>query len=167
MSNPVSLTLLEEVYASSSGVVPIWLLTLSHPDFAETLRICSSATVELSETPYIIGTISGGQTYYYLPMAVKSPDDVDDRGPTCEFVIANVGRDLIALVRSINTPGTLQLQMVRADDPDTPERDYPEMKMMGIQYDATTITVQAGLDIGTLTQVPAGTFAPSGFPGLR
>lgn len=161
-----SLTFRQKANAAQSDMLPIWLITLAHPDFAGTLRLSSDPTARISSTPLLYGTVSNGLTYQFCPMAVAAPDDIDERGPTARFVIENVGRELITLVRSVTTPGTCALRMVMSATPDVPEADYPLLDLRGVTYNAETITVEVGIDMLELIPYPAGIFAPSGFPGL-
>jgi hypothetical protein len=166
MSRSVSLTFRGAMYAQNATEIPVVLLTLSHPDFPDTLRLSSDPTTRLTTTPLTYGTTSQGHDYLFCPMAISLPDDMDERAPTARVVIENVGREIIDLVRSVTTPGTCTLQMVLASNPNTIEIEFPTLDIRGVQYNANVITVEMGIDALDQEPFPAGLFTPSAFPGL-
>lgn len=162
----VSLTLTEALTAQESGEVPVVLMTFEHQDFAGPLRLSSDPTTRLSEEPLQYGTVSDSETYIFCPMSIQLPDDMDERAPTARLSIENVSRELVAMVRSITTPGTCRIVLVLASDPDTIEVEYPILDLRGVQYNADTLTVELGLDALDTEPFGSGAFVPSYFGGL-
>lgn len=170
MSRTLSLTLRKAFNAEYSGEVLVTLLTLTHPDHpGDTAYISSDPTqrISVAGSPDIKwGTISGGITYVYAPLFIQLPDDVDERAPQARLGIENINRDLIALIRSVSTPGKCRLQLVLASTPNTVEIDFPELDWQSANYSGTVLSFSFGIDALDKEPYPAGTFNPAYFPGL-
>ena len=73
-----SLNFRQAAFAQETGRVPIALITLSHPDLADDIRISTDPTQELTEfttdTEKVYGTISNGKTYFFLSLSTKIPN---------------------------------------------------------------------------------------------
>lgn len=166
MSRTVSLTARAAINAQDTTEIPVVLLTIAHPDFADTLRISSDPTTRISTTPLLYGTVSDGNTFQFCPLSISLPDDMDERAPTARLGVENVSQVLVELVRSVTTPGTCTIQMVLASSPDTVEIEWPTLDIRGVQFNANLMNFEFGLNALDDEPFPAGIFAPSGFPGL-
>lgn len=169
MARTLSLELLNAMYASETDLVVIALLTISHPSFAD-IRISSDPTTRISEEPLVYGTVSRGLTYYFAPFQIQLPDDVEEQAPSCNFIIENVSRELIKIVRNLNLrlgPAQFQIELVTTADLDDPEITYPEFDIRSVQYNANTLTFTAQIDALVDEPYPARSFDPSGFPALH
>jgi len=166
MSRSVSLTFREAMNAQETGEVVIVLMTITHPSYPTPLRLSSDPTERLSETPLRYGTISRGETYLFCPFSTSLPDDVDERAPTARFMLQNVSRDLVEVVRSISSPAKAKIEVVLASSPDAVEIEYPEFDVKNASYNANIMTLELSIDALTDEPYPAGTFSPAGFPGL-
>jgi hypothetical protein len=166
MSRTISLTFRGAMYDPQTEEIPIVLITIEHDDIEGALRLSSDPTERLSDTPLQYGTVSNGDTYLFCPMSISLPDDMDERAPTARFAIENVSRELIAFARSVTTPGTCSIQIVLASSPDDVEIEYPEMDLRSVQFSATMLTLEMGIDSLDQEPFPAGTFNPVWFPGL-
>lgn len=88
----VSVNFRSSAYASETGRVPILLITFSHDDIAVPIRISTDPTQRVLETDEIIayGTISRGDTYTFLPVSFKLPDDTDTGPGNMQIELDNV-----------------------------------------------------------------------------
>ena len=114
MARTISPTLLNAMYAEQTGIVVICLLTISHPSIAD-IRLSSNATTKVASNPLQYKTVSRGDDYLFAPFSITLPDDVEGQAPVCNFMIENISRDLIAIVRSVDlTQGapTLTIELV-------------------------------------------------------
>lgn len=166
MSRTVSLTFRGAMNSQESADVVIVLLTISHPSYAEPLRLSSDPTTRLSETPLQYGTVSRGDTYLFCPFSASLPDDVGERAPTARLMLENVSRDLVTLIRSIPSPASATIELVLASSPDAVEIEYPAFQVRNASYNANVLTLELSIDALTDEPFPAGTFNPSSFPGL-
>lgn len=166
MSRTVSLTLRDAMYAQETGANLVTLLTITHPQLATPLYLSSDNTAIFSYTPLRSGTISRGLVFDFFPFSVILPDDKDESPPSAKLVIDNVGRELIPLLRSTDYPATVKIEQVLASAPNVVEILYPELDLVGMEYDSTTITLTLEINALLTEPFPAGTFNPADFPGL-
>lgn len=166
MSRTVSLTFRDAINAQEVGDEPIVLLTITHPDFADPARLCSAPLTRLSDAPLQYGLVSRGETYLFAPFTGQLPDDVDERAPTARFILENVSRSLVAMIRSVSSPASATVEVILASSPDDVEIEYPQFQVQNVSYNANVMTVDLSIDSMTDEPYPAGTFSPSGFPGL-
>ena len=58
----LSLNFREAIFGPESGEVPIFLLTITHPDLDEPVYLTTDATERLGTDPLTYGTVSRGVT---------------------------------------------------------------------------------------------------------
>lgn len=170
MTTSVSLNFRQEAYAAETGRVLIALITLDHADLTTPIRISTDPTQRLTEyttdADIVYGTVSRGNTFIFLPVRLKLPDDTDAGPGEMTIEIDNVHRDYTATIRSIYSPVTVTVELVMDNTLDTVEAQWPEFLLTDIEYDASVITGTMKMETLEREPFPAGTFAPSYFPGL-
>lgn len=151
----VSADLKSEAWLPESDL-PLILLTLDHDDLVEPLRVVNNKS----------DITSNGEVYTAFPFEIELPSDLEDAPPNARLRIDNVSREIGQTIRSISTPPSLTVQVVRGDAPDTVELEFSGMVLRNVRYDA--LTVQGDLEFEDLTRepFPAITFSPADFPGL-
>lgn len=154
------------LFAQESGEIPAFLLTITHPTLAAPILLSTDQTIRLTEDPLTYGTISRGNTYLWAGVGLQLPDEQDGTAPAAKLVIENVTRDLIPLVRSIQTPAQIKIEAVLISAPDTVEITMPSFDMTNLQYDMATLQFDLTMDALTTEPFPAGTFGPANFPDL-
>jgi len=166
----VSLNFKEAAFAQETGRVPIALITISHPDLTDDIRISTDPTQELEEyttdTEKIYGTISNGKTYFYLPLSIQLPDSTEEGPGEMQLKIDNIHQAFVETIRNIFTPAICQVDLVMDNALDTIDASWPEFRLTNIVYDATVITGTLKLETLETEPYPAGKFVPSYFPGL-
>lgn len=166
MSRSLSLTMREAANAQETGEVPVFLLTFTHADLAEPIRLSTDPTSRITTTPLVYGTVSRSNTYTFLPMQIALPEEGEDVPPTARLILDNVSRDLVAALRETDEPASVTIEMVLASDPDTVEIEFPAFDFAGADYDAEAITVHLAVPSLATEPYPSGTFNPAEFPGL-
>jgi hypothetical protein len=146
--------------------VVIALVTITHAGSGDVGRVSSDNTVRLSDDPLLYGTVSRGQTFYFVPFELTVPDSQDEAPPQARLVLREVTPALIALIRASQTPAEILIELVLASEPDTLELAFPVLEVSHATYDAGQLTLQ--LQAPRLTQegYPLGSFTPSSFPAL-
>jgi hypothetical protein len=162
----LSLNFREALFGQESGEVPIFLLTITHPDLDAPVYLTTDPTERLGTDPLRYGTISRGNTYLYAGVDVTLPDEQDKSPPASKLTIANVTRDLVPLARSINTPAQVMIEAVLASAPDIVESSWPGFDMSNLTYDATSLQFDLTVDALVTEPYPGGSFSPANFPGL-
>jgi hypothetical protein len=166
MSRTVSLNLREALFSEHTGEFPIWLVTITHDDLPDPIRLSSDPTERLSTDPLIYGTTSRSEVYYFVGMGILIPDEREDLAPRGRLTIENIDRSLIPLLRSTATPAQVLIEIVIASAPDDVEIAYPLLDLKNAEYDANSITIDVILDALVTEPYPAGSFDASGFPAL-
>lgn len=156
MSRNVSAELKQAVYAQETTQEFIVLITLSHPDLADPIRVNSSA----------VDVVSNGDTFIAYPFDVVLPDDVDDRPPRAKLRIDNISREIILAIRTISSAPSVNIQIVMASSPNTIEAEFLDFKLSNITYDQLTVEGDLTLEEFIGEPYPARVFSPADFPGL-
>ena len=160
-----------EVMAQESSDREICLLTITHPDFDQTLYLSTDPTEYLydeeeTNTP-IYGTVSRGHQFIFLPIQPTLPGSDSETPPVARFSISNVSRLIAPYLLMVNDKyPKVTLEIVMASDKDTVIQVYPEFDMMTATIDANTAEVQIGMNIASNEPCPWLRFIPSYFPNL-
>lgn len=162
----LSLEFRKSLFAQESGEVPVFLLTITHPQLGAPIRLSTDPTTRLSVDPLRYGTVSRGETFEYVGVEITLPDEQAKNPPTSKLVISNVSRELVPLARSVSTPPSVKIEAVLASAVDTVEFTVPAMDMVALQYDVGQLTFSLAIDAMTTEPYPAGSFNPASFPGL-
>lgn len=152
--------------AQEARETAVVLLTLTHPDLPQPLRLSSYPAVRTSEVPLEYVTYSRGQTFRFFPFAIVIPDDVQERAPVAQLQIENVTRSLVALIRSTNISAVVAIELAVASALDEPFAEFGEFDLQRVTYDADVMTLELSTDALTDIPYPSGSFTPAGFPGL-
>jgi hypothetical protein len=166
----ISANFREAAFDPETGRVVIALITLSHDDLKDDIRISTDPTQELTEyttdMEKVYGTISNGKKYIFLPVRIKLPDDTDEGPGEMQLEIDNIHRAYTETIRTVFTPVICQVDLVLDNALNTIDASWPEFKLMNITYNATTITGTLKLETLETEPCPAGSFTPGYFPGL-
>lgn len=166
----LSASFLQAAYSQETGRTIIGLLTLTHPDLSDTVRISTDPTQRISATAsdVIYGTVSRGDNYVFLPVTIKLPDDTEEGLGDMTIELDNINRAYIEAIRSVTSPPPeLTVELVLDNALDTVEAQWPAFQMLEIKYNEMTITCTLKLETLEIEPFPAGSFNPSQFPGLH
>ncbi|MBA4797014.1 MAG: DUF1833 family protein [Rhizobiales bacterium] len=166
MARPLSSGFLAGLYAQESEEVVVCLLTVTHPDLEEPIRLSSDPTTRVSDDPLIYATTSRSEEYLYLPFEFTLPDDKGDSPPRVQLSLDNVERSLVAVLRSFATPAGITVELVLASDPDNVEIELPALQLSDTTIDEGRISATLVADPLINEPHPAGQFTPGSFPGL-
>lgn len=164
----ISANFRSSAYASETGRVPILLITFTHDDIVTPIRISTDPTQRVLETDEIVayGTISRGDTFAFLPVSFRLPDDTDTGPGNMQIELDNVDRALIETIRSIQSPISVKVEIVMDNALDTVDITWPEYLLTGITYDASTITGTMSLENLMREPFPGVSFTPNTAPGV-
>lgn len=141
-------TAVAELSAQETGTAWLVLLTISHPDMPVPLRMTSDH----------VPTTSGGQVYTPYPFEVSPPDDVEGRAPMATLRVDNTSQQVIAVLRGLEKPPSVTIQIVRASDPNVVEVIYDGLELRGENYDIGAITGKLTVDDWATEEFPYVTF---------
>lgn len=152
----VSSGLKEKLFDQEMGDAIIPLLTISHPDLAEPIRVCHNNE----------NLVSRGNTYIAYDWRLTLPLDDPDTIPRAKIQIDNVDRVIVDTIRSISTAPTVTVELVKGSDPDTVEFVLSDFTLQDVEYDVLFVTGQLTVEEFLSEPFPGDTFTPSRFPGL-
>jgi hypothetical protein len=105
----------KEKTGSTSGVEPVYLLEISHPQLVAPIRV-------VNDTQDIT---SNGDLFIACAFRVKLPDDMATQMPRAELAVDNIGRELTQWLEASNGGRGAQVRMMQVmrDTPDIIEMD--------------------------------------------
>jgi hypothetical protein len=103
--------------------------------------------------------------YIAYPFRLKLPEDRASVAPRATLTIDNVSREIAQIVRSISTPPSVQIEIVRIDT-FTSEIVLPTFKLRNVEWDALQLSGELTMDDITREPFPQRTFTPSEYPGV-
>lgn len=143
------------LYAQESDEAFLVLLTVRHVDLAQPIRLTSDG----------IATVRSDGTYHPFPFRITLPrqTDAQDAGATLEADI--VDRQIIAMLRAMDTAPAIDIEVIAAGDPEVPIVRYPGLKWEIGDYNELTVSGQLKLDDFADEPLTAA-FTPSRFQAL-
>lgn len=156
MSRNVSAELKQAVYAQETEHEFVVLISISHDDLEEPIRVNSSGK----------DVLHNGDNYVAFPFEVILPDDVDDRPPRAKLRIDNISREVVLAIRTISSAPRVTIRIVMAETPDVVEAEFLDFRLSNITYDQLTVEGDLTLEEFIGEPYPARVFSPADFPGL-
>jgi len=148
----------------------VCLLTITHPSWTAPVRLSTDATTYIEQADDgspVYGTISRGQTYYFVPVSAVVPDSHDEQPPAGRIAIDNVSRIVAPHLRQIDDQmPKVTVEVVLASTPDVVDQVWPEMDLMQSTIDASHVEVTLGMDIASNEAMPWLKFVAAYFPNL-
>lgn len=156
MSRSPTLNTRTALNASGTGEVFLILLTLSHPQLPEPIRVTSDA----------VATVSREQVFSPFPFDLTLPDDAEGAAPAARLSIDNIDRRVVMAVRSLQSAAYVLIEIVRAAAPDVIEAKFEDFRLTDISYDSQVVAGNLTLEDFVSEPFPAAIFSPGLFPGL-
>jgi hypothetical protein len=123
-------------------------------------------TYTTNDDDILYGVISRSDKYLFIPMQITLPDESDGKAPRATITFYNITGHLTPLVRTLNNPPPVKLEVILASNPDEVEISYSDLYLFNVSYNKETVTAEisiAGLD---REPFPQHNFTPLYFPGL-
>ncbi len=156
---PLTATTLREIFRQETGEAWLILLTIDHASLQNPIRVGSDA----------VATISRGKTFISFPFDLALPHEAPDELPRARIRIDNVDRRIVEALRlaagSAEGP-SVQMEIVRAADPDTVEGSWPDFLLVNATYDVLVVSGELKLDVLEREPYPADSYTPSTAPGV-
>lgn len=151
----ISDTARAQVFAQEGGGF-LELLVIDHADLADPLRFVNNTE----------NVTSNGELYIAYPFKVMLPKDRDKASLSATLTIANVSREIGQVIRQLTSPPTVAISVIRIDDLDAVEQEYPVFTLRNAKYDTMTVSGELSVDDMMREQYPQRSFTPSEYPGL-
>lgn len=144
-------------FAADTDDVWLVLLTITHPDITDPIRVVNN----------VVNVTSRGDEFIAYAFDLILPDSRDESPPRARLSIDNVSTDISAAIRSMTqTPPSVTIEVIRAAAPDTVERTFDFFKMRNIKWDAGKVSGDLTVEDFMSEPYPALVFSPAYFPGL-
>lgn len=144
------------MFAAETDEVYLMLITISHPQLTDDIRVSSD----------IVNTTSQGKLFVGYPFEFVLPTDEEGAPPRSMVTIDNVDREICNSLRQINSPANFKIEIIRAADPDTIEISWDDFQLRNVKGDVFQISGELNIDDITREPFPVGSFTPSNFRGL-
>lgn len=151
----ISTALKQDAWSQESNL-PLVLLEIDHADLAVAIRVVNNKA----------NITSNGEEYVGFPFEIFLPDSKDDAPPQAKLRIDNVSREIVEAIRSISSPPSVTIRIVRQETPDIVEAEFAGMQLRYVPFDA--LSVEGTLEFEDLTRepYPAYTFNPANYRGM-
>ena len=153
---PRSQDFLRSAFAQETEEVWLALLTISHADLSEDIRVVNNKLNITSR-----GLMFTGFAFDFVP-----PFQSSERQPRAELVIDGVSTEIAQHIRSISSAPGAKFEFIRAADPDTVEQTFDGFLLRDVRWDVESVTGTLSLEDIAREPYPAGIFSPASFPGL-
>ena len=154
---PVSSTVQSEMFAETSGDGYLVALTLDHESFALPIRVVDN-TENITRS---------GDLFVAYPFIIDLPSTDGSKKPAARLKIDAVDRVIIASIRGANGPISVQIDIIRVEDPTgPPEITYTGFRLQDVTYDAFEIEGYFVLRDLDQEPYPFRRFVPAYFPAL-
>lgn len=137
---------LEHILGVHPDTVDCTLISISHPDLAEPVRVTNNGEA----------IVSNGDTFTAWPFVIELPGDTEG-APVARLRIANVDWRIGSAIESINTPADVSIMLVLASEPDTVQFRWDGLELRNTTR--TALEVSGDLALGDYDTEP--------FPSIR
>lgn len=152
----VSTLMQQAMYASSTKEVVLLLLKISHQNLVAPIRVVNNFEPIVSQ----------GYTWTAYPFEITMPSESDDQIPVMILKIDAVDRQIITVIRSLQGPPEITLDVILAAQPDIVEASVQGFKMKSVSYDNLVVEAELRLEEILSEPFPQHAFTPALFPGL-
>ena len=134
----------------------IELVTINHETLADPLRFCNDNQ----------NVTSRGDLFLAYPFTVKLPKESDRSVPNATLIIDNVSQAIGATLRTVTTAPTVLIEIVRMDDTDVVEAEFPVFEMRNVEVNILSISGDLVVVDMMREPFPQRNFTPSEYAGL-
>jgi hypothetical protein len=161
---------LKAVFSPDSDDDLLILLTVYDPINESNIiaRLSDGYTKRISEneTEVIYGVTSNGNDYTFLPMEISLPSEDEAQAPRCSIVMHDVTRYLTPIIRTINAPPRIKLELVLSKTPDVVEVSFSDFYISNFNYNSDSVTAELSMIDYEREPFPMHSFTPQHFPGM-
>ena len=115
---------LESVIASQTDEAHIVLLTFTHPNLAQPIRVTNNTQ----------DVVIGANTFIAFPFTLTPPTDGDGVGKA-GISIANADRRIGEALEALLDPADVMIQLVLASSPSTIEFEWKSLNLIDVSWD--------------------------------
>jgi Domain of unknown function (DUF1833) len=125
------MALVPAIYQSSTDQAFFTLLTFQPADNSAPIRFVNN----------LEAVVSRGNTFQPFPFSIKLLTDDGESNPQVTLQIDATDQQVIELVRELQEPPMVTLEIVLSGSPNTVDKSVDFLRMLSVSYDALTVTV--------------------------
>jgi hypothetical protein len=144
------------LFAAQTGEVILPLLTVTHPDMPEPIRVVRNTE----------DVTSRGHLYRGLAFGIPLPRDDGETQGTVRITLDNVDQRFTEAVRTTQTPAEAVIEFVLASDPDTVEAGPWTFTARSVAWNAQTVEFDLGYEDVLNAQHLVHSLDPNTAPGM-
>ena len=160
---------LKAMFSTESEDTLITLVTIYDPvTQAVAVRLADNYLTRISETSdeVVYGVTSRSNNFIFIPMQISLPSEEDNTAPKCSLVISDVTRYITPLIRELQGPPRVLVELVLTSSPSTVEAFFADFYISNISYNADSVSAELTMIDYQIEPFPCFTFTPSYFPGI-
>lgn len=146
----------QAVHAEETPEVFLTLLTFTHPSLPAPVRVVDNHS----------DITSRGMSFVGYPFEVILPGEDPSRPQTATVRIDGVDRQIVALLRELDSSPSVTVEIILASSPDVVEVAFEDLSLASADWDATTITAELAYEDVLNEPFPGDSFTPANHPGL-
>jgi hypothetical protein len=162
----IPLSARRSMFEERSPELEVLLVTITHVDLDEPVRLSSDPTERLSTDPLIYGTTSNGNEFLFVLMGAILPDDRKGSPPRTSLTFDNIDSRYVELARSFTSPAYVDLKVVFASAPNLVTQHYTGLRMTRVSYDESSMTFDISREL-FLSEPFGARQTKNFFPGLH
>ncbi|KAA2314560.1 hypothetical protein E0K93_09595 [Puniceibacterium sp. HSS470] len=160
--------------AVSTEEIYVALFEILHPELPASIRLSTDPTERLQDDPLIYCTRSTWrganpmtEPWLWTIASALLPSDLEDAPASASLVLENLDSNMVAIVRSVVTPPTVNMAVVLASSPNVIEAEFLDLQILSADIDAGAITLAISRDEIEAEPFPSGRMTRDRFPGLH
>ena len=134
---------------------------------AEDLIVDLETDRTINPEDVIYGVIGpDSKPFIFLPLDIVLPDETEGRAPRASITIYNATRYLTPLVRRLDGPPRVKIELVLSSAPTIPEVSFEAFYVSNITYNRDQVGMELSMIDYDREPFPQYTFSPTYFPGI-
>lgn len=126
----------------------------------------NAQTIVTNDDDLVYGVISRSNNFIFLPVEISLPSEEANSAPKCSLVIHDVTRYLTPIIRDIQSPPRVLIELVLTSTPNVVEASFSGFYITNITYNADSVTCELAMTDYAVEPFPCFTFTPQYFPGI-
>ena len=110
--------------------------------------------------------VSNGETFVAFPFNLTLPTDQGQRPQNVKLTVANIGRELVNVLRKSMSPPDVTIELVLSGDPDSIQKRIDFLTVASVSYNAETIEFTLATSSVFQRKTISATYHPSEFKSL-
>ena len=160
---------IKQFYSPDADSDLIQLVTFFDEDgVTPVARIADNYTKRISENAdeVIYGVTSRSVDYVFLPFELTLPSEEEANAPRCSIVMYDVTRLLIPIIRNIEKPLKVTIELVLSKTPDVVEISFEDFEVRNFTYNAERVSAELSMVSMDREPFPMYSYTPLYNPGL-